>query len=151
MYSHTADKTQNDNRSKMAPLHKNCCLNLLLFLTDIDECATRQNNCTKDQMCINTYGGFQCVRVDCPKIPNATYVKTSPMWVLSSTTFLDPSSLLIVQIRHLDSLIVWISRFACQLHLPLSFFFVPGAVNVTPVQWTTSYVLRPQTPSPTIS
>uniref|UniRef100_A0A7N8WVV0 Fibulin-7-like n=1 Tax=Mastacembelus armatus TaxID=205130 RepID=A0A7N8WVV0_9TELE len=46
---------------------------------DIDECATRQNNCTNDQMCINTYGGFQCVRVDCPKIPNATYVKTSPM------------------------------------------------------------------------
>lgn len=34
-------------------------------------------------MCINTYGGFQCVRVDCPKIPNATYVKTSPMWALS--------------------------------------------------------------------
>uniref|UniRef100_A0A3B4YZT7 Fibulin-7-like n=1 Tax=Stegastes partitus TaxID=144197 RepID=A0A3B4YZT7_9TELE len=27
---------------------------------DIDECATRQNNCTKDQMCINTYGAFQC-------------------------------------------------------------------------------------------
>ncbi|KAM4743611.1 fibulin-7 isoform 2-T2 [Anableps anableps] len=46
---------------------------------DIDECATRQNNCTKDQMCVNTYGGFQCVRVDCPKIPHATYVKTSPM------------------------------------------------------------------------
>uniref|UniRef100_A0A8C8DYC4 Sushi domain-containing protein n=1 Tax=Oryzias sinensis TaxID=183150 RepID=A0A8C8DYC4_9TELE len=46
---------------------------------DIDECATRQNNCSKDQMCINTYGGFQCVRVDCPKIRNATYVKTSPM------------------------------------------------------------------------
>uniref|UniRef100_UPI0037E8EA73 fibulin-7 isoform X1 n=1 Tax=Semicossyphus pulcher TaxID=241346 RepID=UPI0037E8EA73 len=46
---------------------------------DIDECATRQNNCTKDQMCINTYGGFQCVRVDCPKIAHATYVKTSPM------------------------------------------------------------------------
>ncbi|KAK2920251.1 fibulin-7-like isoform X1 [Channa argus] len=46
---------------------------------DIDECATRQNNCTKEQMCINTYGGFQCVRVDCPKIPSATYVKTSPM------------------------------------------------------------------------
>ncbi|XP_060896293.1 fibulin-7 isoform X3 [Labrus mixtus] len=46
---------------------------------DIDECATRQNNCTKDQMCINTYGGFQCVHVDCPKVPHATYVKTSPM------------------------------------------------------------------------
>uniref|UniRef100_A0A8C6KD91 Fibulin 7 n=2 Tax=Nothobranchius TaxID=28779 RepID=A0A8C6KD91_NOTFU len=46
---------------------------------DIDECATRQNNCTKDQMCINTYGGFQCVRVDCPRIAHATYVKTSPM------------------------------------------------------------------------
>lgn len=51
----------------------------LCSTTDIDECATRQNNCTKDQMCINTYGGFQCVRVDCPKIPNATYIKTSPM------------------------------------------------------------------------
>ncbi|XP_029000405.1 fibulin-7 [Betta splendens] len=46
---------------------------------DIDECATRQNDCTKDQMCINTYGGFQCVQVECPKIPHATYVKTSPM------------------------------------------------------------------------
>ncbi|XP_020489911.2 fibulin-7 isoform X2 [Labrus bergylta] len=46
---------------------------------DIDECATRQNNCTKDQTCINTYGGFQCVHVDCPKVPHATYVKTSPM------------------------------------------------------------------------
>uniref|UniRef100_A0A8C6SGA2 Fibulin 7 n=1 Tax=Neogobius melanostomus TaxID=47308 RepID=A0A8C6SGA2_9GOBI len=46
---------------------------------DIDECATRLNNCTKDQTCINTNGGFQCVRVECPKIPNATYIKTSPM------------------------------------------------------------------------
>uniref|UniRef100_A0AAZ3QN22 Fibulin-7-like n=1 Tax=Oncorhynchus tshawytscha TaxID=74940 RepID=A0AAZ3QN22_ONCTS len=33
---------------------------------DIDECATRLNNCTRDQMCLNNYGGFQCVRVDCP-------------------------------------------------------------------------------------
>ncbi|XP_062327238.1 fibulin-7 isoform X1 [Osmerus eperlanus] len=46
---------------------------------DIDECATRQNTCSRDQMCINTYGGFQCVRVDCPRVKNATYVKTSPM------------------------------------------------------------------------
>ncbi|XP_072321814.1 fibulin-7 [Eucyclogobius newberryi] len=46
---------------------------------DIDECAARQNNCTKDQTCVNTNGGFQCVRVECPKIPHATYVKTSPM------------------------------------------------------------------------
>ncbi|KAM6980927.1 fibulin-7 [Aplochiton taeniatus] len=46
---------------------------------DIDECATRHNNCTREQMCINTYGGFQCVRVDCPRIRNATYVKTAPM------------------------------------------------------------------------
>ncbi|KAL1007317.1 hypothetical protein UPYG_G00084910 [Umbra pygmaea] len=46
---------------------------------DIDECATRQNNCTRDQLCINTYGGFQCVRVDCPRIRNATYSKTSPL------------------------------------------------------------------------
>ena len=68
------------------------------FLTDIDECATRQNNCTKDQTCINTYGGFQCVRVDCPKIPNATYVKTSPMWALSLITSYT-SSLPIVTLR----------------------------------------------------
>ncbi|XP_051512425.1 fibulin-7 isoform X2 [Myxocyprinus asiaticus] len=46
---------------------------------DIDECSTRQNNCTRDQLCINTYGGFQCVKVDCPHIRNATYVKTSPV------------------------------------------------------------------------
>ncbi|KAM4631317.1 fibulin-7 [Polymixia lowei] len=46
---------------------------------DIDECATRQNDCSREQMCVNTYGGFQCVRVDCPRVRNATYVKTSPM------------------------------------------------------------------------
>ena len=46
---------------------------------DIDECASRLNNCTRDQMCINNYGGFQCVRVDCSRIRNATYSKTSPL------------------------------------------------------------------------
>ncbi|KAL7878502.1 hypothetical protein AOLI_G00094760 [Acnodon oligacanthus] len=45
---------------------------------DIDECATRQNNCTRDQLCVNTYGGFQCIKVECSRIRNATYVKTSP-------------------------------------------------------------------------
>ncbi|KAG5839258.1 hypothetical protein ANANG_G00203140 [Anguilla anguilla] len=39
----------------------------------------RQHNCTRDQLCVNTYGGFQCVRVECPRIRNATYVKTSPV------------------------------------------------------------------------
>ncbi|XP_051953356.1 fibulin-7 isoform X1 [Xyrauchen texanus] len=46
---------------------------------DTDECSTRQNNCNRDQLCINTYGGFQCVKVECPHIRNATYVKTSPV------------------------------------------------------------------------
>uniref|UniRef100_A0AAY4D5B6 Fibulin 7 n=1 Tax=Denticeps clupeoides TaxID=299321 RepID=A0AAY4D5B6_9TELE len=46
---------------------------------DVDECATRQHNCSRDQLCINTYGGFQCVRVYCPRIRNATYAKTSPL------------------------------------------------------------------------
>ncbi|XP_052326514.1 fibulin-7-like [Oncorhynchus keta] len=46
---------------------------------DINECATRLNNCTRDQMCINNYGGFQCVRVDCSRMRNATYSKTSPL------------------------------------------------------------------------
>uniref|UniRef100_A0A4W4GF67 Fibulin 7 n=1 Tax=Electrophorus electricus TaxID=8005 RepID=A0A4W4GF67_ELEEL len=45
---------------------------------DIDECATRQNNCTRDQLCVNTYGSFQCVKVECPRFRDATYVKTSP-------------------------------------------------------------------------
>ncbi|CAL8360875.1 unnamed protein product [Gadus morhua 'NCC'] len=46
---------------------------------DMDECAIRQNNCTREQVCVNTYGGFQCVRVECPRMRNATYVKTAPM------------------------------------------------------------------------
>ncbi|KAL4630244.1 fibulin-7-like isoform X2 [Arapaima gigas] len=46
---------------------------------DIDECSNRQHKCTQDQLCINTYGGFQCVRVECPRNRNATYVKTSPV------------------------------------------------------------------------
>ncbi|KAL4642102.1 fibulin-7-like [Arapaima gigas] len=45
---------------------------------DVDECADRQHNCTQEQLCVNTFGGFQCVRIDCPRIRNATYVKTSP-------------------------------------------------------------------------
>ena len=45
----------------------------------MDECAIRQNNCTREQVCVNTYGGFQCVRVECPRMRNATYVKTAPM------------------------------------------------------------------------
>ncbi|KAM9568591.1 fibulin-7-like [Salvelinus alpinus] len=46
---------------------------------DIDECESRLHNCTLDQVCVNTYGGFQCVQVECPRITNATYIKTSPM------------------------------------------------------------------------
>ncbi|XP_042371520.1 fibulin-7-like, partial [Plectropomus leopardus] len=47
--------------------------------TDIDECEHRNHNCTAEQVCVNTYGGFQCVRVECPHVKNATYIKTSPM------------------------------------------------------------------------
>ncbi|XP_058501564.1 fibulin-7-like [Solea solea] len=47
--------------------------------TDIDECETRMHNCTADQVCVNTYGGFQCAAVTCPHMKNATYIKTSPM------------------------------------------------------------------------
>ncbi|XP_047452656.1 fibulin-7-like [Mugil cephalus] len=45
--------------------------------TDIDECETQMHNCTADQMCVNTFGGFQCVTVECPHMKNATYIKTS--------------------------------------------------------------------------
>uniref|UniRef100_A0A8C9YNX8 Sushi domain-containing protein n=1 Tax=Sander lucioperca TaxID=283035 RepID=A0A8C9YNX8_SANLU len=47
--------------------------------TDIDECENRMHNCTADQVCVNTYGGFQCATVECPHMKNATYIKTSPM------------------------------------------------------------------------
>ncbi|XP_069511194.1 fibulin-7-like isoform X2 [Ambystoma mexicanum] len=45
---------------------------------DVDECANNQNNCSRSEMCINVYGGFQCVRPECPKPRlNTSYVKTS--------------------------------------------------------------------------
>uniref|UniRef100_A0A3Q1F5G7 Fibulin-7-like n=1 Tax=Acanthochromis polyacanthus TaxID=80966 RepID=A0A3Q1F5G7_9TELE len=47
--------------------------------TDIDECENQMHNCTVDQVCVNTFGGFQCVAVECPEMKNATYIKTSPM------------------------------------------------------------------------
>ncbi|XP_053283701.1 fibulin-7-like [Pleuronectes platessa] len=46
---------------------------------DIDECENHIHNCTGNQLCVNTYGGFQCVTVECPHMKNATYIKTSPM------------------------------------------------------------------------
>uniref|UniRef100_A0A493U314 Fibulin 7 n=1 Tax=Anas platyrhynchos platyrhynchos TaxID=8840 RepID=A0A493U314_ANAPP len=61
---------------------------------DIDECALSQDNCTQGTTCINTGGGFQCVRPECPQPGgNVTYVKTSPlaprpsrwMWTCPST------------------------------------------------------------------
>uniref|UniRef100_A0A3B3ZXW9 Sushi domain-containing protein n=1 Tax=Periophthalmus magnuspinnatus TaxID=409849 RepID=A0A3B3ZXW9_9GOBI len=48
--------------------------------SDIDECETRMHNCTAEQVCVNTYGGFQCVKVECPNMKNATYIKTSSIW-----------------------------------------------------------------------
>ncbi|XP_037538438.1 fibulin-7-like [Nematolebias whitei] len=47
--------------------------------TDKDECENQMHNCTADQLCVNTFGGFQCVTVECPKVNNATFIKTSPM------------------------------------------------------------------------
>ncbi|XP_076588165.1 fibulin-7-like [Chaetodon auriga] len=47
--------------------------------TDIDECENMMHNCTEEQVCVNTFGGFQCVMVECPHMKNATYIKTSPM------------------------------------------------------------------------
>ncbi|KAM3870202.1 fibulin-7 [Diretmus argenteus] len=46
---------------------------------DIDECENRMHNCSADQVCVNTYGGFQCATVECRRVKNATYIKTSPM------------------------------------------------------------------------
>ncbi|XP_028814091.1 fibulin-7-like isoform X2 [Denticeps clupeoides] len=44
---------------------------------DINECESRKHNCTPDQVCVNTFGDYRCVQVECPKYPNATYIKTA--------------------------------------------------------------------------
>uniref|UniRef100_A0A8D2J336 Sushi domain-containing protein n=1 Tax=Varanus komodoensis TaxID=61221 RepID=A0A8D2J336_VARKO len=45
---------------------------------DLDECAENQHNCSHGQSCVNTFGGFRCVRPECPKTQlNTSYVKTS--------------------------------------------------------------------------
>ncbi|CAI5781939.1 fibulinfibulin-7-like [Podarcis lilfordi] len=47
---------------------------------DVDECAENQHNCSQGQTCINVFGGFRCVRPECPKAQlNISYVKTSAM------------------------------------------------------------------------
>ncbi|MBN3288099.1 FBLN7 protein, partial [Polyodon spathula] len=44
---------------------------------DEDECASRQHNCSRDELCVNTSGGFQCMQPDCPRArQNTSYVKT---------------------------------------------------------------------------
>uniref|UniRef100_A0A670YIS7 Fibulin 7 n=1 Tax=Pseudonaja textilis TaxID=8673 RepID=A0A670YIS7_PSETE len=46
--------------------------------SDVDECATNQDNCSRGQICVNLFGGFRCVKPECPKTHfNTTYVKTS--------------------------------------------------------------------------
>ncbi|XP_015667560.1 fibulin-7-like [Protobothrops mucrosquamatus] len=46
--------------------------------SDVDECAANQDNCSRGQTCVNVFGGFRCVKPECPKTQfNTTYVKTS--------------------------------------------------------------------------
>ncbi|XP_053126460.1 fibulin-7-like [Hemicordylus capensis] len=47
--------------------------------SDVNECAENQHNCSRGQTCINVFGGFRCVRPECPEAQlNTSYVKTSP-------------------------------------------------------------------------
>ena len=53
-------------------------------LPDVDECLSQQHNCSRGTNCINTGGGFQCVSPECPRSHgNISYVKTSPLWVVT--------------------------------------------------------------------
>ncbi|XP_073515946.1 fibulin-7-like isoform X2 [Phyllobates terribilis] len=45
---------------------------------DVDECVSKEAACPGGEQCVNLYGGFTCVRPECPKPKmNATYVKVS--------------------------------------------------------------------------
>ncbi|TSK13373.1 Fibulin-7 [Bagarius yarrelli] len=46
---------------------------------DIDECKLDAHNCTKEQVCVNTFGGHRCMVVECPRYRNASYIKTSAL------------------------------------------------------------------------
>ncbi|KAL2094154.1 hypothetical protein ACEWY4_011466 [Coilia grayii] len=46
---------------------------------DVNECETSQQSCAHGKVCVNTYGGYECVEAKCPHFRNATYVKTSPL------------------------------------------------------------------------
>ncbi|XP_007440372.1 fibulin-7-like [Python bivittatus] len=48
--------------------------------SDVDECVGNQHDCSRGQTCVNTFGGFRCVKPECPKSQfNTTYVKTSAL------------------------------------------------------------------------
>ena len=34
---------------------------------DVDECLLDTHNCTLQETCFNTRGGFRCVEIDCPE------------------------------------------------------------------------------------
>ncbi|XP_028930417.1 fibulin-7-like [Ornithorhynchus anatinus] len=45
---------------------------------DVDECSDHQHNCSRGELCVNVFGGFQCVRPECPRPRHDTsYMKTS--------------------------------------------------------------------------
>ena len=59
---------------KLHPSHMSTCRNRLLLQTqlksfhilDIDECITRQSNCSNDvEMCKNTIGSYKCELLPC--------------------------------------------------------------------------------------
>ncbi|XP_074929934.1 fibulin-7-like [Chelonoidis abingdonii] len=44
----------------------------------VDECANNQHNCSRGELCVNVFGGYRCVRPECPEPRlNTSYVKTS--------------------------------------------------------------------------
>ena len=60
----TYKKTAAKSEERSVPLLALCIVLLNLF-ADVNECTKHRHNCARDETCVNTDGGFDCVQT-CP-------------------------------------------------------------------------------------